>query len=57
MATSASHATVNWKGVNGFREAWLDAFIKRIAERFDDARKAAVAEAVVDLPSAASRKR
>jgi hypothetical protein len=35
----------------GFREAWLDAFIKRIAERFDDARKAAVAEAVVDLPA------
>lgn len=41
----------HWKGVNGFREAWLDAFVKRIAERFDDARKAAVAEAVVDLPT------
>lgn len=41
----------HWKGVNGFREAWLDAFITRIAERFDAARKAAVAEAVVDLPA------
>lgn len=41
----------HWKGVNGFREAWLDAFVRRIAERFDDARKAAVAEAVVDLPA------
>lgn len=41
----------HWKGVNGFREAWLDAFIVRIAERFDEARKSAVAEAVVDLPA------
>lgn len=36
---------------SGFREAWLDAFIKRIEERFDDARKAAVAQSVVDLPA------
>jgi len=41
----------HWKGVNGFREAWLDAFVKRIAERFDEARAAAVAAAVVDLPA------
>jgi hypothetical protein len=41
----------HWRGVNGFREAWLDAFVKRIAERFDEARAAAVAEAVVDLPA------
>jgi hypothetical protein len=41
----------HWRGVNGFREAWLDAFVKRIAERFDDARKSAVAESVVDLPA------
>jgi hypothetical protein len=38
------------QGADGFRAAWLDAFIRRIAERFDDARKSAVAEAVVDLP-------
>jgi hypothetical protein len=36
---------------HGFTEAWLDAFCSRISERFDDARKAAVAEAVVDLPA------
>jgi hypothetical protein len=29
----------------GFREAWLAAFIERISERFDEARKTAVAEA------------
>lgn len=32
----------HWKGVNGFREAWLDSFTRRIAERFDEARAAAV---------------
>lgn len=42
--------TGRWAGVNGFREAWLDAFIQRVAERFAESRKAAVAEAVVDLP-------
>jgi hypothetical protein len=41
----------HWKGVNGFRESWLTSFTQRIAERFDDARKAAVAEVVVDLPA------
>ena len=35
-----------WKArAPGFNEAWLNAFINRIAERFDEARKAAVAEA------------
>lgn len=29
----------------GFKESWLTAFIQRIAERFDEARQAAVAEA------------
>lgn len=38
-------------GTYGFTEAWLDAFTRRIAERFADARKASVAEAVVDLPA------
>ncbi len=43
----------HWKGVNGFREAWLDAFTRRIAERFEEAREAAVAAAdsLVDLPN------
>lgn len=40
---------------HGFIEAWLDAFIGRITERFDEARKAAVAEAVVDVPGAESQ--
>lgn len=31
----------------GYRAAWIDAFIERIWERFAEARKAAVAEAVV----------
>lgn len=44
----------HWKGVNGFREAWLDAFIKRMTERFDDARKSAITEAVADIPGAES---
>jgi hypothetical protein len=35
----------HWKGVNGFREAWLAAFIDRIGERFEEARRAAVATA------------
>ncbi len=35
-----------WKAREpGFKEAWLHAFIKRIEERFEEARKAAVAEA------------
>ncbi len=36
------------KGINegfGFRESWLDAFIERIGERFDEARRAAVQQA------------
>ena len=35
----------------GFREAWLDAFVLRISERMEEARKAAVKE-VVDLSDA-----
>lgn len=34
----------------GFRDSWLSAFILRIAERFEDARKAAVTHAAVDVP-------
>lgn len=37
-----------WSGVReiiGFREAWLDAFINRIGERFDEARQAVVVAA------------
>lgn len=37
----------HWRGVNGFTEAWLDAFIARIGERFQEARTAAVAEVPV----------
>ncbi len=45
------------KGVNegfGFREAWLAAFTSRIAERFDEARKAAVAAADASVPGGTS---
>lgn len=39
----------------GFVEAWLDAFIERITERFNDARKAAIAEAAADVPGGTSQ--
>lgn len=37
-------------GAPGFCEAWLAAFISRIAQRLDEARSAAVAEVAADLP-------
>ncbi|HET9536987.1 MAG TPA: hypothetical protein VFP43_16885 [Mesorhizobium sp.] len=45
--------TGSWAGIDGFQQAWLDAFITRINERFDEARQAAVveADAVLDLPA------
>lgn len=44
-----------WRaGAPGFRESWTHAFIKRITERFDEARKAAVAEVAPDVPGAQS---
>lgn len=46
----------NWRQrIHGFREAWLDAFIERITERFDEARKAAVKQAAADVPGAESQ--
>jgi hypothetical protein len=36
---------------HGFVESWLYAFTKRLAERFDEARVAAVAEVTVDMPA------
>jgi hypothetical protein len=39
---------------SGFGPSWLDAFVHRIAERFDEARKAAVAIAVQDAPGTKS---
>lgn len=49
-ADELKRTTGTWAGVNGFREAWLDAFIERIRERLEEARKSAVQEAVSDLP-------
>jgi hypothetical protein len=46
--------TGSWAGVNGFRESWLDAFVRRIDERFTEARAAAVAEAAPDVPGSNS---
>ena len=44
MESIAEHG--KWKArAPGFREAWMNAFINRIAERFEAARTAAVAEA------------
>lgn len=34
----------HWRGVNGFREAWLSAFLHRIDERFEEMKRAAVAQ-------------
>lgn len=44
----------HWKGVNGFREAWLTSFIERITERFDEARQAVVTELAVEMPGGTS---
>lgn len=43
-----SHSVAHIPEARGFREAWLNAFVERIAERMDEARRAAV-KAVVDL--------
>lgn len=43
------------KEMFGFREAWLDSFIRRIGERFDEARSAAVAEAPIGSTQALIR--
>lgn len=40
------------KDAFGFREAWLDGFVRRIEERMQEARKEAVRQAVVDLGDA-----
>jgi hypothetical protein len=40
----------NSKLAGGFKGAWLDAFVQRIAERFEEARAAAVKEADATLP-------
>jgi hypothetical protein len=48
--TSASHATVTGRASTAFVKRGLTRSSSRIAERFDEARKSAVAEAVVDLP-------
>lgn len=39
---------------HGFKAAWLDAFVARIAERFREARAAAVKQAAADIPGAES---
>lgn len=40
-----------WKAREpGFRESWMVAFIQRITERFDEARKSAVATAAANVP-------
>src|SRR6185295_12138087 len=45
-AEAKRNGDTGWRQrIHGFREAWLDAFIERITERFDEARKAAVKEA------------
>lgn len=45
----------NWAAKNGFRQAWLSAFIERISERFKEARSAAVAESPVGASTALIR--
>lgn len=45
-----------WKAREpGFRESWMAAFTERIRERFDEARRAAVAQAAVDVPGGTSQ--
>lgn len=44
----------NSKLASGFKASWLTAFIKRIDERFEEARKAAVAEHVTNIPGSES---
>jgi len=41
-------------GQQGYRESWLNAFVDRIGERFDEIRKAAVAPTPTDAPGAQS---
>lgn len=42
------------EAAHGYYAAWLDAFIKRVTERFDEARAAMVTEAAADIPGAES---
>jgi hypothetical protein len=54
-AEAKASGDTEWrKRIHGFREGWLDAFIERINERFNEARLAAVKEAAADVPGAAS---
>lgn len=39
------NTTGNTKEAGGFKSSWIDAFIRRVTERFEEARKAAIAEA------------
>jgi len=39
----------------GFRGAWLDAFVKRVEERLNEERKAAVRQAAADVPGGQSQ--
>lgn len=46
----------NWRmRIRGFREAWLDAFIQRIMERFEESRKASVKAITLDMPGGESQ--
>jgi hypothetical protein len=45
----------HWKALNGFKEAWIKAFIERITERFREAREQAVAQSTEGASTALVR--
>lgn len=50
-----NHSIPSWVPTSkGYREAWLDAFVGRIAERMQEAREAAVKQAAEDVPGSES---
>jgi hypothetical protein len=55
QATKPVNGKYSRPETHGFIEAWLDAFITRITERFDDARKSMITEIAVDMPGASSQ--